>query len=145
MVSWWVTVFNLGLVIGAPIYYGVKWKQFKGGYLEMKPAFLVIFLIFAVASLISTAFNFTLYTVVDPELPEALFNEVLESTVNFMEKLGTPEEQIDKTIEDMQRSKEDYGLIPALEGYGYALIFGAIVALIGGAIIKKNPPVFNEE
>ena len=145
MVAWWVTIFNLGLAIGAPIYYGVKWRQFNDGFLDFKTAFTVIFAIFAVSALVSTIFTFTLYTIIDPELPEALYTEVMESTVSMLEKFGTPESEIDKAIQDMQDAREDYGLVAAMEGYGYWLIFGAFIALIGGAIIKKNPPVFDQE
>ncbi|MBL4577370.1 MAG: DUF4199 domain-containing protein [Flavobacteriales bacterium] len=144
MVSWWVGLFFIGLAIGAPIYYGVKWRQFKEGYLEFKPAFMVIFLISALGGLISTIFNFALYTIIDPDLPEVLFNEALESTVSLLERMGTPEADIDETIEKMQSEQREYGVIAALEGYGYSLLLGAFIALVGGAIIRKNPPVFGE-
>ncbi|MBL4656611.1 MAG: DUF4199 domain-containing protein [Flavobacteriales bacterium] len=145
MVSWWIGLLYLGLAIAAPIYYGVKWRQFKGGYLDFKAAFLMIFSIYVVSSAISTVFNYVLNTVIDPELPEAIFNEVLKTTVGFMENLGTPEAQIDEAIEEMQRKNEPYGIVRVLKEYFYGLGLGAIIALIGGAIIKKNPPVFDQQ
>ncbi|HIA05655.1 MAG TPA: DUF4199 domain-containing protein [Flavobacteriales bacterium] len=145
MVSLWTIVISLAIAIGAPIYYGVKWKQFKGGYLDFKPAFMVIFLVYALSSLISTVFSYTLNTVIDPELPEALFNESLKFTVRVMEMVDAPEAQIDKALDQIKAEKEVYGLGAELKHFFTGLGFGAVIALIGGAIIKKRPDVFEQE
>jgi len=144
MVSIWTVVISLAIGIGAPIYYGVKWKQFKGGILDFKQAFIAIFLVYAISSLIATVFSYTLNTIIDPELPEALFQESLRLTVSLMESLGAPEVDIDEAVAQIEAEKEVYGLRAELKHYLTSLIFGAIVAVIGGAIIKKNPDAFEQ-
>jgi hypothetical protein len=144
MVSIWTIVISLGIGIGAPVYYGVRWKQFKGGVLDFKQAFAVIFLVYALSSLISTIFSYTLNTIIDPELPEALYQESLKFTVQIMESVGAPEAQIDEALDQIRAEKEVYGLSAELKHYFSGLIFGAVIAVIGGAIIKKSPDVFEQ-
>ncbi len=144
MVSWWVSLFNLGFGIGAPIYFGIKWRTMHEGFLDFKMAFIVIFLVFAVSAFISTLFNITLYTVIDPDLSEAVFNEAVEKTAEMMEKFGTPQDKIDEVVDEMERNNEQPNLWSFLEGYFYYLLFGIVIGLIGGAIIKKNKPIFDE-
>lgn len=144
MVSWWVSLFNLGFGIGAPIYFGVKWRKLNDGFLDFKMAFMVIFLVFAVSAFISTLFNITLYTVIDTDLAEAVFNEAIEKTANMMETFGTPQDKIDEIVDEMERNNTEPDLWSFLQGYLYYLLFGIAVGLIGGAIIKKNKPIFDE-
>jgi len=144
MVSWWVSLLNFGFGIGAPIYFGVNWRKLNDGFIDFKMAFLVIFLIFAVSAFISTLFNITLYTVIDPDLSEAVFNEAIEKSSSIMEKFGTPQDKIDEVIDEMERSNSKPDLWSFLQGYLYYLLFGIVIGLIGGAIIKKNKPIFDE-
>ncbi|HIA37249.1 MAG TPA: DUF4199 domain-containing protein [Flavobacteriales bacterium] len=144
MVSWWVSLLNLGLGIGAPIYFGIKWRNMQEGFLDFKMSFLVIFLVFAVSAFISTLFNITLYTVIDPDLSEAVFSEAVEKTAGMMEKFGTPQDKIDEVVDEMERNNTKPDLWSFLEGYLYYLLFGIAIGLIGGAIIKRNKPIFDE-
>ena len=144
MVSWWLIGLNLIFIVGVPIYCGVQWKMMNGGILDFKNAFLTIFMIFAVSTFIDTLFNITLFTVIDPELPNNIHDAVLEKTVTMMENFGAQEDKIDEVIEEMENKREDYSVSSMLYGYFYYLFFGAVIALIGGAIIKKDKPVFDE-
>ena len=142
MVSWWVSLLNIGLVIGCPVYFAVNWKKRCGGYIEFKNAFLIIFLIFSIGTFLSTLFNITLYTVIDPGLPEAIFNAAIEKSTAMMQRFGAPDDKIDEVIEKMQNNKGDFSAASMMKGYFGYLMAGIIIALIGAGIIKKNKSVF---
>ena len=136
MVSYWMAFFNIIIVIWAVIYCGVLWKRMNEGYLDFKQSFLTIFLVYAIAALIMVVFNIALYNV-DPDLPGQIKEAAVEKVVTMMEKVGAPEESIDEAIDGIENS-DSYSFSSFMIGYIWSLLWGAIIALIGGAVIKKS-------
>ena len=136
MVSYWLAFFNIIIVVGAVIYCGVLWKRMNKGYLDFKYSFLTIFLVYAIASLIVVVFNIALYNV-DPDLPDQIKEAAVEKVVTMMEKVGAPEESIDEAIDGIENS-DSYSISSFMTGYIWSLLWGVIIALIGGAVIKKS-------
>lgn len=145
MISFWLAFINIAVTIGAVVYCGIVWKRANGGYLDLKNSFLTIFLVYAVSAFIVMLFNITLYTVIDPELPEQVQEAVIEKTIGMMEKFGAPEDKIEETLEKLEEESSEYNASTFISGYFMSLIFGATIALIGGAIIKKQKPIFEEQ
>ena len=131
----------LAVGIGFVIYAGINYRNSIGGYIPFGKAFLHGLLVFAVAGLISTGFNFIMYFVIDPDLPQNLGDAIILKTEENMANFGAPQEAIDETIakmrEDMPKSFTAFGLI---KNYFTALIMYAVLSLITGVIVKKNQP-----
>lgn len=131
------TLFGIGMVI----YAGINYRNQIGGYIPFGKAYLHSLLIFAVAGLISTAFSFLLYFVIDPDLPNNMVDAIIANTEKTMENWGAPpdaiDQQIEKMREDMPNNFTAFGLV---KGYFTGLIWYIILSLITGLIVKKNQP-----
>jgi hypothetical protein len=129
------------LGIGMVIYAGINYRNQIGGYIPFGKAYLHGLLVFAVAGLISTAFSFLLYFVIDPDLAGNMTEAIISNTEKTMENWGAPpdaiEEQLEKMREDMPKNFTAIGLV---KGYFTGLIWYIILSLITGLIVKKNQP-----
>lgn len=137
------TFLIIGLCVGLAfvIYSGINYRNSIGGYIPFGKAFFHGVMVFAVSGLIATAFNFLLYNVIDPDLPQNLSDAIVANTEESMANWGAPQETIDETInkmrEDMPNNFTTFGLI---KGYFTALIWYVILSLITGLIVRKNQP-----
>jgi len=119
---------------------GVKWKKAQKGILIFKHAFLLIFAVYAISGVLQLLFSITLYNAIDPSLPESLKAEISEKMISTMEQLGTPEENIEEALAKLDNMEESYKPQKLIIGFCWSLIFGAVLATIIAAIIKKKPP-----
>ena len=87
---------------------------------------------------IATTFIILLFNVIDTDAAEKVKEMTIEATVNMMEKFNTPEDAIDKAIENAEATNQ-FDFINQLRGFLFGIIFYAIVGLIVAAIVKKNP------
>lgn len=142
--TWWLGI--LVAVIGIAIVATgtVKYKGTQGGYLSFKDAFMVSFLIFFFAGIISTIFNMLIFNVVDPGFAEELNQAILETTINQMEKFGAPEQAITEAITKMEEQGGQFSFGNQVKSFGFGLIFYAVLSLIIAAFTKKNAPVFED-
>ena len=127
------------LIIGV-----VSLKRANGGYISFRSAFSTYILAYLISALINVTFSYVLFGVVDKEAAAELTEMTIETTVGFLENVGTPEETIEQTIEELEKT-DQYSLINLIKGTGFTLIFSAIVALIVAAATKKDEPIIFEE
>ncbi|MBC7827185.1 MAG: DUF4199 domain-containing protein [Chitinophagaceae bacterium] len=120
---------------------GQKQKNLNGGHLDFGEALKVTFSVFASALLLQTLFTYVLFNFIDPSFKEALAQEILNKTEEFMRKFGASDSTIDEALES-ERGKDPFSLSRMLLGYGITCIVCFIICLIISAIIKKNKPVF---
>jgi hypothetical protein len=81
-----------------------------------------------------------MYHVIDPDLRTMVNEMSQEKALSWMEKMGTPQEAIDKQMAKM--SEEDQTSVGNnLFGLAMALIFGFFISLIISLIVRKNPPL----
>jgi Protein of unknown function (DUF4199) len=120
---------------------GLKQKSLNGGYLEFGEALKITFSVFASALLLQTIFTYVLFNFIDPSFKEALAQEILNKTEDFMRKFGASDSQIDEALES-ERGKDPFALSRMLLGYAISCIVCFLICLIISAIIKKNKPAF---
>jgi hypothetical protein len=141
-----VTLKWLGIIllidIGVAIYAGIDFRNSVGGYLSYGKAWQHAMVIFAVASLIGTIFNFVLYFVVDTELPAKLVEATLENQRAMMTSLGAPESTIETELAKARPRAENQFTASGLAlGYLIILAMSAVLALISSIFVKRNEPV----
>lgn len=144
IVSFTFGILNILVLVAGPIYCALRWKKQEGGFLDFKTAFLIIFIVFAASGFIALGYNVLMYTVIDPEIPAQIKEAVIERTFSMMERFGAPEEAIEKAIEDIEKTDMEFTPSSLIKGYFTSWLWGAIIALVGAAIIKKNRPIFEE-
>lgn len=100
-----------------------------------------------VSAVIVLLFNVVFMTVIDPQWEQQLAEEVLNSTEEFMEKMGAPDEAIE---EAMAKAREEGASKPqgvlgqvksTLGGIGWYLILSLIIA----AIYRDKEPRVEQE
>jgi len=116
-------------------------KQAMGGFISFKNAFGTFILTFVISSLLTTVFAIVLFNVVDTEAAEELQELTIETTVSFMEKLGTPESEIEKQVANLEETNQ-FSLGSQVKGFFMGIVFYAILGLIVAAVMKKDKPQF---
>jgi Protein of unknown function (DUF4199) len=133
---------TLLISVGFAVYAGITYRKEIGGFITFGKAWQHGFITFAVSSSISILFSFVLYYVIDPELPQKLTEASLANTEEMMRSFGMPEDQMEEAMEKAREgSKDQFSVSKTALSYVFFLIGGAILALISGAIVKKNQPV----
>lgn len=103
-------------------------KGFTYGQAWQAGFFVILF-----AALSGVIFNAIYFGVINPN-----FNEVtMDWTKSFMERMGAPEAQIDKKIEEMRTTNTV--LRQVINGFVGAVVLGAIISLITAAVMKRAP------
>jgi hypothetical protein len=129
----------LAIFLGILIYLGIQYRNSIGGFMDFGTGFKFAFVALIIAGLIGTVGNFLLYNVVDPELPEVLVEAQLETTMAMMERFGAADAMTSEQIDEIRNgAAANFTLVGQLKGFGFALIFYGIAALIVAAIIKKR-------
>ncbi|MGN6421310.1 MAG: DUF4199 domain-containing protein [Pseudobacter sp.] len=130
------------IIIAIAVMAGIKQKKLNGGYLSFGEALKTVFLTFVLAFLLSTLFNYVLLNYIDTGFRDEMSRLTLEKVESFMRKLGAPESDIEKAMENAG-SADNYSFSKTLLGYGMMCIIFCIISLIIAAIIKKNKPPFD--
>jgi Protein of unknown function (DUF4199) len=108
-----------------------------GGFASFKRVFMVAFGVILLSALVSTIFNFVYMNYLNPSSADA----ALEMTRSMMEKMNLPEDAVEKALDDAAASmKSPMNIVKTM---GSAVVFGAIIAAIYGAVMKKERPMFN--
>src|SRR5688572_6529670 len=90
------------LYIGYVIYAGISYRNSTGRYISYGKAFIHGFIVLATAGVVNFIFSIVLYDFIDPELPTKLSEAIILNTEDTMRSFGAPEDQIDKTIDEMR-------------------------------------------
>lgn len=140
LASMWMMLFFL-FFIALVSYFGIQHRKEIGGYMAFGKAWVYSMQLLVVAGIIMTGFNILLYNVIDPELPAILADQAVENAESMMSRFGMPEDQMDEALEKTRTDTLDrFTAMGSIKGFLWGLIFYAILALITGAIIKKNEP-----
>src|SRR5688500_14804777 len=109
-------------------------KKELGGYATFKEIFQTIFLTIVITELVYTIFNFVYLKYIDPDF----FNNFKNATLQFLEKSGLNDTQIDQQMEQFDKMDEQFKPIKLLQGLGIWIVVDSIIAMIFSAIMKKN-------
>lgn len=136
MLSWLVVV-----AVGITIYCvaAVQQRRAMGGYITFKEAFQAIFIVIVIYTIINSVYGFLYFNYIDP----TAMDRMMQSTVDFMERVNAPQESIDDAIAGFEKSAKDVkGIGGAAMGLCKAIIINSIIGFICAAIIKKKKPEF---
>jgi len=114
-----------------------------GGFISYGHAFKFGVLVVVFATIISSLYNLLFHTVIDPGYTENLMAVMQQKTISYMEQVGAPESQIDKTVEKFSDIPTVWETIK--QGLLIGVISGVILSLISAAIVKKKEEPIIEE
>jgi hypothetical protein len=137
LASWTAMLFYLPLLF-LMIYGGITYRREIGGYQSFGQAFLAVFIIGAVGSVIHNIFSLILFKYIDPSLTDMIKQAAIENTQAMMEKFNTPDAQVEEALQRVRN--QDYA--PSLRSFGIgiisAMVFNTILTLIIAAFVRRD-------
>lgn len=121
------------------IIYGIQLRKRNGGYMAFKEGLQYAFVSYVVVTILVAIGTYILYNVIDKELTQKSFDMGMERTRSFMERMGTPTEEVDKQIEKM--GKPTTGSKNFILGIGQDLIWHFVKSLLIALVIKREKPI----
>ncbi|WP_293917524.1 MULTISPECIES: DUF4199 domain-containing protein [unclassified Sphingobacterium] len=135
------------IIVVVAVLFSLSIRKSIGGYWSFSEALKKIFIMFAVAALISSVGSFAFTKFVEPTLQEEVINNTSNLTIEMMEKSGATETQIDEAIAKLDELKAGISTISfwqVFKGLAIMMIFYFVLALILAAILKKEKPFFQQ-
>ncbi|MFD2744074.1 DUF4199 domain-containing protein [Sphingobacterium populi] len=122
----------------------VRLRRQAGGYWDFRTALSHIFIVLAISVTLSTIGS-KIVSRVMPTLEERAIDNMMNLSIESLESMGFPDEQIDATVEQLEVQKEGlytFSLANLIQALAISLIMYFILALILAAIFKKEQPIF---
>ncbi|MCL7987374.1 DUF4199 domain-containing protein [Sphingobacterium sp. lm-10] len=122
----------------------VRLRRMVGGYWDFRTALSHIFIMLAVSVVLSTVGS-KIVSRVMPSLEERAIDNMMNNSIESLESMGFPDEQIDATVEQLELQKEGlytFSFVNLVQALAVSLIMYFILALILAAIFKKEKPIF---
>ncbi|MFA5972702.1 MAG: DUF4199 domain-containing protein [Lentimicrobiaceae bacterium] len=120
-----------------------KYRTEIGGFISFRNAFLYCFITLVIASLVSTLFTFLFIKLIEPDY----YKNIMEAQKTWMENYlagKMSDEQLTEALDKLDVQAVNMGSITTtLKNFLIGTLVNGIFALIIGAIMKKNPDVFD--
>jgi len=149
--SFWMIIFGpLIFAIIMPIIIAIfmakDLRKKIGGFWNFKQAVTGIFIMFLVSAALSRVLNdYVFAKLIEPDMVQKMETAMVNATTSMMEKSGADQEKIDAQTVKVEKGFEDQKnltIAKALRSIAISIILIFVVALIFGAIFKKEPPLF---
>tara|TARA_B100000809_G_scaffold261315_1_gene309947 strand:+ start:1073 stop:1606 length:534 start_codon:yes stop_codon:yes gene_type:complete len=140
LVNFWMSLLILPIVmITIGVISSSKARSLLGGFINFKQAFTAYFIPVAIGIIISTIVSIILFNFIDPESAEYLKEITINKSVSFMENMGAPQSEIDKTVETME-SQDSFAIGTQFRSLAQSLIFFTVIGLLVALVMKKKDP-----
>ena len=138
-----IGIFNFVITFLLIFFFSKSYRnKFRGGFISFKDIFIYSLIMVIASVVIGAIYNLVFFTLIDPGYTERLMGVMQQKTITYMERVGAPESQINKTMEKFSEVPSTAKSI--INGLVGGLIIGAILALISSAFVKKNPDIESE-
>lgn len=138
--SWWNSILQLAVFIVIALMAGREQKKELGGYINFKEALKPIFTTFIIGTAIITIYQYILYKYIDPQLVDALKQNLLDSTAKWMHRFRAPQDEIDKQLDELSKTDFNVGFAKSFMDFLKGIIFYFVVAAVLSMIIRKKRP-----
>ena len=119
------------------IWGGITVRREQGAFKEFGQAFLTVFIISISATILFDTLNFTLYKVIDPQIPVIIKAKAIENTSEWLEKMGTTDEKADEAIKRIKDRDFTPTINSQLIRYASSALIGAIFSLVIGLFVNR--------
>lgn len=119
-----------------------------GGFWNLRQATSGIFIMFLVTYAISNVGNVIFNKFIEKDMTERIQNTVVGATSSLMKNQGVDEEQIDKKVAEMNADferKNQGTIMQTIQGHIIGVIIVFVIALLFGAVLKKEQIIYINE
>jgi len=119
-----------------------------GGFWNLRQATSGIFIMFLVTYAISNVGNVIFNKFIEKDMTERIQNTVVGATSSLMKNQGVDEEQVDKKVAEMNADferKNQGTIMQTIQGHVIGVIIVFVIALLFGAVLKKELPLYINE
>ncbi|MCB0515084.1 MAG: DUF4199 domain-containing protein [Chitinophagales bacterium] len=136
--SYWILLLSMLIIIGIMVMAVSEGKKANRGMISFGDAFVIGLITFMVAAVVGNIFQYILFNFIDPSLIDLQKQMAINNTIETMKAFGADGETIDKTIEEIEKQDLSMSFKNVILGILSAGIFGAIIAAIVAAILKRE-------
>lgn len=131
----------LAVNLGYTIFQGIQWRKSVGGYVSYGAAFKYAFVVLLFNGLLGTVFTM-IFLLIDPAFPDQMAQSQLDTSIYWAQKFGAPDDAVEQirdkyNPEDVTKRFTPVGM---LTGFGIALLFYGLGALIIALFVRKREP-----
>lgn len=137
-------IFGLVIPLIAAVFFCFDLRKKIGGFWTLRQATSGIFIMFITAYVLSTAGSVIFNKFIEKDMTERIQTTVVNATSSMMKSQGIDEDTIDKKVEEMndEFDKKNKGTImQTIQGHVIGVIIVFVVALLFGAVFKKEKPL----
>ncbi len=120
-----------------------KYRTEIGGFISFRDAFLYCFIAFSVSVILSQFFSYIFITLVEPDY----YKNIMDAQKTWMENYlsgKVSDEQMSEALDKIDAQAADMNKITTVfKNIAGSVLFGGIISLIVGAIMKKKPDLFD--
>jgi len=121
--------------------YGFQLRKKNGNFLSLKEGMQYTFLSYIIAAIVVGIGTYILFNLMDKNLTQKLFDYTIDKTRTSMEKMGMQESEIQKTIGDATKQKQETTVRTILLGTGTGLIWDFVKSLLITLAIRREKPL----
>jgi hypothetical protein len=121
-----------------------KYRTEAGGFISFRDAFLYCLIALVAGALVSTIFTLLFIQFIEPGYYKNIMDAQKTWMENYLSGKGLSDEQMTQALDKIDEQAATMGSITStLKNLLGSVIVSGIIALIVGAIMKKNPDVFD--
>lgn len=116
-----------------------------GGFWNLRQATSGIFIMFLVTYAISNVGNVIFNKFIEKDMTERIQTTVVDATSSMMKNQGIAEDEVDKKVAEMNSDferKNQGTIMQTIQGHVIGIIIVFVIALLFGAIFKKELPLY---
>jgi hypothetical protein len=149
--SFWLVIFgpfifSIILPIIVVVFFCLDIRKKVGGYWSFKQATTGIFIMFFMAYVVQSIGRDVIFAkFIEPNMVQKTQEAVMNATTAMLEKTGADQAQIDDKKASIQKQFDQQTNVTVgkvIQGIAITIILIFVLALIFGAIVKKDPPLF---
>lgn len=146
MIIFGPVIFSVIVPIVVSVFMSLDMRKKIGGFWTFKQATTGIFIMFMVCYLLSSGLSWVYTKTIEPEMVQKTQTAMVDATTAMLEKSGADQTKIDKQTAEIEKKFEEQKNVSAgkiAQSFAITIILLFVVAVIFGAIFKKDPPLFD--
>lgn len=138
MLASFVTLLLYAFLLFCMVFGGITYRKEIGGYKSFGQAFIAVFTIAFIGSVMIDTFGFLMFKVIDPGLVDVVKEAALEKAEVMMEKFNVPDDQIEKQLSVIKATDYTPNLKSQAIRFASSTAVGLVLSLLIAVFVRRN-------